>query len=65
MKCHKCKGAGEVFVGQIGPDDEGYDSCNLCNGTGVQPTDEEIVELRARAESAEFLLHATERSKDA
>lgn len=44
--CTNCDGSGEVPVGCFFEEDDGWTTCQLCGGTGVMPTDADIMELR-------------------
>lgn len=59
MKCPLCDN-GEVYRGSSIPDDDGWETCMCCNGTGEMPTAEKIAELRGKYMAAVGDLQATE-----
>lgn len=52
-RCPDCEGDGEVYVGSSVPDDEGYEPCSPCGGSGRLPTLEELREIRRGFEEAQ------------
>jgi NTP pyrophosphatase (non-canonical NTP hydrolase) len=59
-RCPICKGEREVYVGSSCPDDEGFELCPACGGTGKLPTPEEIAALRRESQRMEGDLQAAE-----
>lgn len=51
MQCPMCEGDGEIYVGSSVPDDEGYDQCGCCGGSGEMPTPEQISDLRIKLQA--------------
>lgn len=44
--CKMCDGGGELHVGSSFPDDDGFTTCDTCDGTGITPTAQQIAALR-------------------
>ena len=42
-ECPDCEGDGEIYIGpSMVPDDEGFETCSLCSGSGKFPTIDQI-----------------------
>lgn len=58
--CPRCDGEGEVYIGSAVPDDEGYERCLTCGGSGKLPTPAQIADLRTELLKALGDLQAAE-----
>lgn len=62
--CSACDGEGEIYVGSSVPDDEGFDQCPVCQGSGKQPDNGEIAERTRKAQELEGDLMAMTFERD-